>query len=67
MSRNNWAINTITIKYQFFIPRLDDMLDMMIEAIIFIMIDLSGCYQVKILEGHEWNITFKIKDDCMKG
>ena len=32
------TIDKITIKYQFFIPKLDDMLDMMSETTIFLKI-----------------------------
>jgi hypothetical protein len=63
MYTDSTVINKITIRYRFYLPRMDDLMDFLSAVSYFSKIVLkSGYHQIRMRDGDEWKKTFKTNE-----
>ena len=68
MCIDNQALNKITIKNRYPLPRIDDLLDQLKEVVYFTKLDLhSGYHQVRVAEKDAGRLLSKQSRDCVNG
>ena len=56
------ALNKISIKNRYLLPRIDEMLDRLSSAKVFLKIDLRDAYhRIRIQPGDEWKTAFRTR------
>jgi hypothetical protein len=61
------ALNKVTVKNRYPLPRIDDLLDELKNVVYFTKLDLrSGYHHIRIAEVDIWKIAFKTKQGLFK-
>jgi hypothetical protein len=62
------ALNKITMKNRYPLPRIDDFLDQLKNVVYFTKLDLhNGYHQIRVAEHDAWKTTFKTNRDSLSG